>query len=766
MGSDCSGKVSGMIRRRFFLLGSVISAGWRVASSQAFAASGGKWSVKEDLTSMEGAMILTGPGGRCHVLKRFMEECEAPLEGCYCGLDFGTLAIAEHDLLAERLLDGGGEPDPSAVRAAAPPIDSHFTPEQAGRIVWTAFVAPPYAEGVMPLTPAGNTRNWHVNRIASELALDSPIVSRRREGLLGGCLPIVVKQFSLGKGRYWEVVTFADVDPVIPRQVPTWTRMMLIENGKVVRAVYGASYIPFGPFRHEPDAEQFNQALARCVEVWHDVLNDTLSPLLPEADWADFARHAFVKEAMVRRDGVWPRYGVVDRDYEGSEYDGFQDIFTSSLLANLEWGRFAVARAILDNQFTAFVGDDGLVAMRGLEVGQTGLTLSLLARYLHLTGDAITLQRYADRIAAMAGVLTTLHDQALALPLTNAGYGLLHGWSESDACLFPDPSVWWKPYFGNSAMAVRGWRDLAAVWLRIRPGEAVKAADWKRRADLLSARLESALRASLFEDRSPPYVPIFPSSRETFRESLARHQYSEQQWAHRVFAEMLQAGVLPADLEVATINSMRAHGATVMGVVGNLTPPSRKQRDILGFISYGYAQALLRQDRIEEYLLFLYAHRYHAHTRGSWTAAEVAGLKGELALFCLPAQMTVPILLRWALVYEDDGAEILHLARAIPYRWLLSGKEISVEKAPTRWGRVSMKVQYDPVLRHISVDIFLPKTAPSDIRLYLRLPSGTYFTSPQNDSLNGCVVSATYGMNVDGKQGGQRSFHVPIMRAS
>ncbi|MCP1237590.1 Tat pathway signal protein [Gluconobacter kondonii] len=754
-----------MIRRRFFLLGSVTLGIWRAMPSQAFAApsSEGEWLVKEDLTGMEGTMTLTGPDGRSHVLKRFMEECVAPSSGSYCGLDFGTLAIAERDLLAERLLAGGGDPDPLAVRAAAPPIDSRFTPEQVGRIVWTSFVAPPYAEEVMPLTPAGNTRNWHVNRIAPELSAESLVVCHRREGLLGGFLPIVVKQFPLGKGRYWEVLTFADVDPVIPRQVPTWTRMMLIENGAVVRAVYGASYIPFGPFRHEPSAVQFNQALARCVEVWHKVLDGTVSPILPDSDWADFARHAFVKEAMVRRAGVWPRYGVVDRDYEGSEYDGFQDIFTSSLLANLEWGRFAAARTILDNQFTAFVGDDGLVAMRGPEVGQTGLTLSLLARYLHLTGDAAILQHHADRIAAMASVLTTLHDQALALPQTNPGYGLLHGWSESDACLFPDPSVWWKPYFGNSAMAVRGWRDLAAIWLSVRPGEAAKATDWKRRADLLSARLESAVRAALFKDRSPPYVPILPGSRETFRVSLARHQYSEQQWAHRVYAEMLQAGVLPADLEVATINSMRAHGATVMGVVGNLTPPSRKQRDILGFISYGYAQALLRQDRIEEYLLFLYAHRYHAHTRGSWTAAEVAGLKGDLALFCLPAQMTVPILLRWALVYEDDGAEILHLARAIPYRWLLSGKEISVENAPTRWGRLSMSLRYEPNLRHISVNISLPKTAPNDVRLYLRLPSGMNFASAQGENLSDCVVSATYGVNLKGKQSGQYFFQVPII---
>jgi len=58
------------------------------------------------------------------------------------------------------------------------------------------------------------------------------------------------------------------------------------------------------------------------------------------------------------------------------------------------------------------------------------------------------------------------------------------------------------------------------------------------------------------------------------------------------------------------IDCMRAYGATTLGVVANVEPPHPNGRDILGFISYGYAQALLRLDRIEEYILFLYAHRY------------------------------------------------------------------------------------------------------------------------------------------------------------
>ena len=83
--------------------------------------------------------------------------------------------------------------------------------------------------------------------------------------------------------------------------------------------------------------------------------------------------------------------------------------------------------------------------------------------------------------------------------------------------------------------------------------------------------------------------------------------------------------------------------------------PQPNGRAILGFISYGYAQMLLRLDRVEEYLLFLYSHRFHDHSRGSWTAGEVAGINGGTAIFCIPAQQTIPLLVRWMLVLERFG---------------------------------------------------------------------------------------------------------------
>src|SRR5256885_14451033 len=180
---------------------------------------------------------------------------------------------------------------------------------------------------------------------------------------------------------------------------------------------------------------------------------------------------------------------------------------------------------------------------------------------------------------------------------------------------------------------------------------------------------------------------------------------------------------LPPSLANLVIDCMRAYGATTLGIVANVERPHPQGRDILGFISYGYAQMLLRLDRIEEFLLFLYSHRYHVHTRGSWTAAEVAGITGDNALFCIPAQQTIPLLLRWMLVLEDSDEEKVYLAKGVPREWVVSGKEIRLDHAPTRWGRINFKLLANLASKRIMGVVELARPgSPKEVHITLRLP--------------------------------------------
>jgi len=222
---------------------------------------------------------------------------------------------------------------------------------------------------------------------------------------------------------------------------------------------------------------------------------------------------------------------------------------------------------------------------------------------------------------------------------------------------------------------------------------------------------------------SPPYIGPLPGAKLTFRESMEKERPSPQQWPHRAYAELLQADVLPPNLANLVVDCMRAYGATTLGVVANVGRPRPGGRAILGFISYGYAQMLLRLDRVEEFLLFLYSHRYHDHTRGSWTAGEVAGISGGTATFCIPAQQTIPLLVRWMLVLDDSDADRLYFAKGVPRDWVASGKEIRIDRAPTRWGRVNFKMLAKPADKRVVATVELARAgAPRELHVKLRLP--------------------------------------------
>ncbi|HKO13675.1 MAG TPA: hypothetical protein VJV22_17025 [Acidobacteriaceae bacterium] len=691
------------------------------------------WKVYEDLRTRDGSLTFVSSTGGSRVLPKTAEAVFAEEGPAYLGLDLKTICTTGRDLLADQLL-AHGDPDEDEVRRAAPPMDSTVRRDGGFRLPWNTFVGTRECSDTMPVFPPGNTRTYHPAQYFRELTPER--ARKRHEGLLGAWMPAVRKVFPGDDGSWFEVIVFGDVLARDRFIVQTWHRTMQVRDGAIVRAEYGYSYPAYARRRQPPSAEEFYRGLLEFAEYWERLMHDVVPITLSDSSWNHMVRYAFVKEQLVRPGGAYPKYGAVDRDYYGPEYDGFQDIFTMSLYANLECGRFSQARDVLDEYFTEMVDAKGMVNMRGPETGQYGLTLSLLARYAEYTEDTALLRKHLAKIEATASLLEELHDDAQRLPASDRGYGLIHGWCESDSCLMPDPSVWWKPYFANSAWAVRGWRDLARVWPAL-AAHSDSAARWLRRSESLHAALVRSIDENIRRDQTPPYIGPLPGARLTVWESLQQERPSEQQWAHRCYAELLQAGVIPDEQANTVIDCMRANGGTTIGVVANMERPHPQGRDILGFISYGYAEALLRLDRIEEYLLFLYAHRYHDHSRGSWTAGEVAGITGDDALFCIPAQQTIPLLVRWMLVSEDDGT--LCFGRALPRKWIASGQPIGIEDAPTRWGRVSYRLTHRGENQLLATLKFLEsRRLPDRVRVTFRVPEGKTLASL---ALNGRTIS-------------------------
>jgi len=720
---------------------------------------GVSWKVYEDLRTRDGALIFVSSSGETISLTK-SAELSMPEGTPYLGLELKDIGTTSADLLAERVLQNG-DPEPEAVRTAAPPMAS----AEKNPRVWTTFVGTKEAYDVTPVYRGGGTRTYHPVQYFPQLhnAIEK---GQTYDGLVGGWMPAVRKVITNEGDSYWEILVFGEVRPNKNKYiVHTWHRTARIENGKIAEVVYGSSYPAFPPGRQDPKPAEFYQALLRFAMYWEELLSDCAPASLPDNSWVHLSKHAFAKELMTRPAGLYPKYGAVDRDYAGSEYDGFQDIFTSAIYTNMEWGRLDTARLFINNYFSEYVDEKGMVDMRGPETAQYGMTLSLLARYFHYTSDGRLLLKHRAKIEATAKQLSEMHDEGLRLPKDNPAYGLIRGWSESDSCLSEHPALYWQAYYANGAFAARGFKDLAAVWKQLGQTQAnstmqALAEQWLKRSKTLQEQTARSVEANIQRDKTPPYIGIFPGTTLTFRESLETERPSPQQWPHRPYAELLQADILPAKLANLVIDCMRAHGATTIGVVANVWRFGPEGREILGFISYGYAQMLLRLDRIEEFLLFLYAHRYHAHTRGSWTAGEVTGITGDSGTYCVPAQQTIPLLVRWMLVLEDSDDEILYLSKGLPREWVGSGKPIQIEKAPTRWGKTSFSLRTNPESRSVVANVALAGTKlPRELHFKLRLPKQMIV---ERVTVNGkpATLAGVHGDTVVIPTAGARKFEI------
>jgi len=64
------------------------------------------------------------------------------------------------------------------------------------------------------------------------------------------------------------------------------------------------------------------------------------------------------------------------------------------------------------------------------------------------------------------------------------------------------------------------------------------------------------------------------------------------------------------------------------------------------------------------------------------------------------------------------------MGRAIPRTWMASGKSVGIERAPTRWGKVSFRLQ-STGSNVIEGELTLPDgSSPKDTWLSLRVPAG------------------------------------------
>ncbi len=675
--------------------------------------------VFEDFSQLKGRLVFVSPTGTQLELPKSLEPTWAEPSTLYRGHTLQEILNSDSDLLGQELLAKAGDPNFEEVAACFPPIS---------RMRVYTFVGTSECLEKVGVFYGGSTPNF------DPVAYVATIEQIRKEGhvldgLVGGWLPVIRFVYPEKAGTWSELLIYAPMrlENGNDRVQPVWYRISRIEGNALRWVRYFDSYHPFPP-RNWAKAEAFYEELLTMRAAWEHELAPGMQVEVPDQRLADMARHSLVRE-MITRIGDYPKYGVFDRGYGGSEHDGFPDTFTADTTAMLEWGLLDRAARYIDNYFTYFVRDDGSILYRGPETGQFGRMLTLLAEYCSYTGDTKLLLRHRPRIDAIAKLLLSLRANGLKLPKENAAHGLIVGWSEADACLDPDPPRYMQPYFGNGTEAVRGFEDLGRVWERIgRKKHRSDLVSWgetlQREAKALGSDVQNAIARSLLTNVTPACLPAIAGVAEPFDVAVQKDKLDPQFRSYRAYMEMLYSGNLTRAQVESIVAYRAAHRDIILGIP---TAYGWNTHELAGFLSYGHAFGLLQHDHIREYLLTLYSLIAHQYTRGTWTAPETRNLdpKQFAAPYCSPAQMVVPLLLRWMLVFEDPASKTLWLAKGTPRNWLEEGKQIAVTNAPTRWGRLRFCLRSHLQTGTVEAKLELPnRSAEAQAKLRLRVPEG------------------------------------------
>jgi len=514
-----------------------------------------------------------------------------------------------------------------------------------------------------------------------------------RRGLLGGHLPAVhYALWDAEAEKGWEEIAFT------PPGQPGPTFVALIRNGNW-------EFFQLEPDCTRTDAQTFFEALAGFCGYWQQELDPQLRADLPEPRLVD-ASLAALARSFTTFAGDRSKYGL--GGYARDVHDGFPPTILWMVNACLEWGLFKKARAYLTYYFDHFLRDDGTFAYYGPAVSEYGQMLDCVVRYVRYTEDRDWLVVHRAKVEAIAGHLVRLRRESLAQPADAVTRGLLYGSPEADT------HEQTEYYFSGTAWACRGLLELSRLdrQLGLPRGD-----EFEREAGGLRADLNRAARASLVPG-DPPFLPPYPGITTSFP-TMTAHQLASYT-NYRYWLELLSAEVLDEDLEQAVFEYRRHKG-------GELSATTRFASHLDDWPLAQYGRALLADDRIDQYLLACYGHLALQQMPGTFMAYEQVPIRGTdrrpyVADYCVPAQLTMPLLVRWMLVYEERDSEALWLCKAVPRCWFAHGRSFRVRNAPTRWGPVSFEVRAEE--RRVRVEVLPPPRLEGEIVLRVRRPDG------------------------------------------
>ena len=613
---------------------------------------------------------------------------DAPEGAYYLGYTKEEIDASGRDLLAEAIL-AEGEPRYQSVKAVLPPLSTDTYAILGGPASVAGLTVD--SDGVIYHQLSGDRDKTSFGALSSPIF--SPAVYDARLGaippyqtILGGEYPLLLSVHTDGTDTL-ELLYF--VEPTEPDRDPiAWIRAKRYRNAapEAVTVDYRVAAIAREEgeevlFNTPPTEEIFLDALLDTIAYWIDEAAEGAVFSLPEGELASIV-HGTVAMAAVTATAGHMHYG--HRFYGKELHDNFPPNYIFTIEAMIALGRHDRAREVFRHFIGYVLRGDGRINYRqgthlsfGASAAEYGMLLHLAWRYRDILGTEALGHRERKRLCGMGEEILA----AIAPCPECDGLMLVR------TCAEADTNERIHAYLNNNLWAIRGLFALADLL-----GD--NGARYREAAELLQKNVRTAIeRHKAVGTRFgtlPPFRIGYPATpmtlsrcEDTFLplEGDARRAYYSTLWVredvevfqdiaensfanYRYYPEMLSSMLLLPEESDAIVRMREALG-------GELLCMTRLLNRIDDWPVAQYARFLLETERIDKYLLLLYAHAAHHGIPRLATYYEQVTADGAVKAFdCTPSLLTVPLLVSWAFAYEPIGGGALRLLSALPKEWI------------------------------------------------------------------------------------------------
>ena len=168
------------------------------------------------------------------------------------------------------------------------------------------------------------------------------------------------------------------------------------------------------------------------------------------------------------------------------------------------------------------------------------------------------------------------------------------------------------------------------------------------------------------EEKRDYFVPSFMRDLGDDGQDLTENNYAN----YRYYPEMLSSMYLPLENTEAILKMRENLGGEFMGM-------TRFMKHIDNWPVLHIARYLLETQKIEKYLLLLYAHTcHHGHSDLMCYYEQVLPGVKPMLNDCVPSLLTAPIMALWSFAYETVNEKRLSLLRAVPKSWFKKGFDV------------------------------------------------------------------------------------------